>query len=214
MAQVKRCLLAAEASLVVGRVRLASAGDYFIENEAAVYQGRRAASCLMEVAPGDMVLAVVNGPQAWVVEVLERSGQGRLTLRCDEGLELAAGEAGVRISGGRIDLAASREIRTASPAWTLETETAQVRAGSLNVVSRAVNGVLGRLRLAAAVAESTVGRLVQRARTALRAVEGLDRQRAGKLRVEVDEDWTLHAADAQLRAQEKIRMDAKKIDLG
>lgn len=213
MAQTKT-QLATQTGLTVGRVRLSSAGDFFIECETEMLQARRAASCLMEVAPGDVVLAVAHGRQAWVIEVLERGGQGRPVLRCEEGLELAAGEQGLRVSGKRLEFAASEEIATTSPSWTLSTQAAQIHAARLSVVSRAVSGALGRLRLAAAVVESAVGRLTQRAKTAFRAVEGLDRVQAGKMRVEVRDDWTLRATDMQVKAEEKVRLDGKKIDLG
>jgi|GEM_PF-4884762 len=214
MPQTKKHYLDAQAALAVGRVRLASAGEYFIETEIAVYPARRAASLLMEVAPGDLVLAVVSGRQAWAVEVLERASDSRPTLRCDAGLEIAAGAEGLRVAGARLEFEAALEISSSSPAWTLETETARVRVSSLSLVGRAVNAALGRLRLAASVADSVVGRLTQRAKTALRTVDGLDRHRAGKLRVEVAEDWTLHAANAQLKAKGKVRVDGEKIDLG
>jgi len=55
---------------------------------------------------------------------------------------------------------------------------------------------------------------VQHARQAWRKVDGLDRQQAGKLRQDVRTDWTLHAGDAQVRADDKVRIDGRKIDLG
>jgi hypothetical protein len=213
MAQLKT-RLATQSALTVGRVRLSSAGEFFIESETEIFQAKRAASCLMDVAPGDLALAVASGSQAWVIEVLERGGQGRPVLRCEEGLELATGAQGLLVSGQRLDFVATEEIRTACPSWSLSTEAAQVRATRLNVVSRAMSGALGRLRMAAAVVESAVGRLTQRAKTAFRSVEGLDRSRAGKMRVEVEEDWTLRATDMQVKAEKKVRLDGEKIDLG
>ncbi len=208
------CVQSDQAEVAVGRVRLSSDGDFLVDCAGRIVQGRRALSCLVGVEPGDTVLVAVLGQQAWVLEVLERVGDARPVIQSPGGLDLDTGDQPLRLRGGRVDVQARQTLHCAAPEWTAHAGQARFSLARLFVASERVEGLIGRIRLAAQVLESRVGRLVQHARQAWRKVDGLDRQQAGKLRQDVRTDWTLHAGDAQVRADDKVRIDGRKIDLG
>ena len=158
---------------------------------------RRAASCLLDPEPGDVVLVFQSGQGAYALSVLEKA-EASSTLSFPGDVRLKSpGRAS--LSGRELDLSAV--------------------SGSLRFVDLAVASSFLRLRLDKAVClarsvESTVGNLVAHLTRSFRHVAEMETLRAGAVRQFITGRFFQRSGNATILAEEKIKVDADKIELG
>ncbi|GFK93456.1 hypothetical protein NNJEOMEG_01289 [Fundidesulfovibrio magnetotacticus] len=190
-------------------------GRLLVRRGGAVFPALRAAGCLLEPEPGDLVLAV-NEPSgaAFVLSVLVRASQAPGRAGLEEGLTLHAGQGPLTLDAGRLGLRAGQLLEMSAPRATLEADKAEVRAGALSLAGESLTQAFARIRTAAGAMERVVGRLVERATRVLRRVDECEDVRAGRYRLDAEDSLRLDAGEMRLEARGNVDVDGRKIRLG
>jgi len=206
-APAPRQLVACITGIVDGRIRLDDAGSVLV--------ARRAAGCLLRPEPGDRVLAVVEGPEAWVLNVLERDPARTGVIDVEGPLALHSGSGDLDLDApGAVRLRAGRAIELDSARLGVRAAVAELVTRRLSWLGEQFEGRFDRLRLVGRIFEGLLKRLHLRAGSACRDIDGLDRTRAGRIASRAAGDMTLQAGNLVGRAEGLARLDGKQIHLG
>ncbi|MCC6523894.1 MAG: DUF3540 domain-containing protein [Polyangiaceae bacterium] len=179
------------------------------------HAARRAKSCLVAPDVGDRVLCAVEGEAVFVLAVLEgapgaatrvsaegdlklQATTGRLTLGATEGIDLVTGKT-VGVTGGAVHVRA---------------KTGSVAVEELGFLSRLVRAEVGKVALLAEHVDSTVTRIVQRAKRAFRFVEEVEQVRAGTLDLRAENLAAIRADNTLLTARVLAKIDAAQVHIG
>jgi hypothetical protein len=124
------------------------------------------------------------------------------------------GHLDLRSEQGSIRLQAAKNIELNSPQFTLQSAKAE-----LNMAETQYQG----LRLSASIAHSklflgklntTVGRLIEKAKNVYRQVDNLNQLKAGRMRSLVKGSYHLKSESINQKAVKEVRIDGDKINLG
>lgn len=178
-------------------------------------QARRAAGCLLRPEPGDRVLALEDGDEAWVLSVLE-SDPSRA------GVIETAGPLALRAGRGDVEIDAPGSVRVrATETIGLETTELKIHAGIARVIARQLSwlcdrmeGRFGHLRVVGRVVDSVLERLSLKAGSSFRQVDSLDHARCGRIDYNAEGDLSLKAGNLFGHAKGLARIDGKQIHLG
>lgn len=192
-----------------GRVVAVDIGD-------AIYEARRAVSCLLEPALDDTVLlAVGDDGMAHVLSVLEREEGTRALIGFDGDVvvKVATGQFTVIAQEG-IDLASARDVTVTARGMRVSAAEGSVTLDRLAYVGRVVHAEVERVKHVGAVFESVVERVSQRIKRSFRIVEELDQVRAEQIDYSAQKNLHFHGHNALVTAEELIKMDGEQIHLG
>ena len=175
-----------------------------------------AAGCLLQPAIGDLALVSLMGGQGYIVTVLERGApdtpaevalpgdlqlslpHGRLALTAAHGVSVDAGPA--------LDIAA-RQLTAALQAADLACQTLKLTGDEALTQWNTRTDVSGsRLDIAT--------RSESHAEHSVRRIAGHEEVSAQSLRQTVDQDWSVHADTASLKARERVAVNAASVQLG
>jgi hypothetical protein len=175
-----------------------------------------AAGCLLQPEIGDLALISVSAGQGYILTVLERGTPesiarieipGSLRLSVPEGrLEIAAA-GGVSMDAGP---SLSIQAREASAAF----EHADVASQSLRMTGEVLHTTwtsrtdVSDTHLDIATHGET--HLVQ----SVRRIAGHEEVTAGSMRQTVTEDWSVRSATADLKARDRVAVDAGSVQIG
>ncbi|MGJ8680383.1 DUF3540 domain-containing protein [Paraglaciecola sp.] len=129
-------------------------------------------------------------------------------------LSVPEGDLDLRSEQGSICLQAAKNIELNSPQFALETAK-----GEFNIVDASYQG----LRLGASIAQTklflgklntTVGRLIEKAKNVYRQVDNLNQLKAGRMRTLVKGSYHLKSESINQKADKDVRIDGDKINLG
>lgn len=198
-----------------GRITAWSSKDYMVRlQDGRNLLARRAAGCLLRPEAGDLVLiAVADGQSAYILSVLERASQdgscldlGGISFREESGglkMELERLEVGVR---GRASLsAADLESRAARGSFYI---------GRFSLFSKRALFHSEKMGFLGGLCHFVMDGLIQRLRFSRRSIEGIDFCRAGRMRRFIKEVLFMKARRTSIKAEEKMKIDGRKIDLG
>ncbi len=201
---------------LIGRVVDGNGQRWMLATEQhGLMPARRASSCLLEPCPGDRVLLLWQGDEAWVLAVLERAQDGTnalslpgdvslravggsLKLHCDQDLDISA-PGSVSVTGSRLQLRARvSEFVAEKACWAIE--KLQLRYGRMAMVGETLDMVARQLN--------------QFAENSVRKVEGMDHKRAGQVDHRARSAMTLRGENVIVQAREVAKVDGDQIQLG
>lgn len=159
----------------------------------------RAFSCLVEPAPGDLVLVGRAGGQAYVLAVLERRGDAAMRLAMPDGATIGDG-------AGRLNLAAGMLV--------VDADTTQVATRNLDVAATRAEAHLGRASLFAEAIETIAQRIIGRFRSVFRFVEETEQLRARDIDQRASGHMHMRGATASLQAKALVKLQGDQIHLG
>jgi hypothetical protein len=192
---LRRC--APDATLTQAWVEAAEDGAILLAGLDA--PARTAAGCLLQPEPGDRVLAVVQpGQPAYVLCVLEKAGAAG-TLDLGGGARITARDGALALEGRELELRAG---------------TGRARFDAFSWQSRSLTAQVGSLRALGLTLESVFDRVVQRARTSLRWIRDLDHAAAGRVRRQVQGQYSVQSGSASITAEGQVKVDGRQIHLG
>jgi hypothetical protein len=174
---------------------------------------RRADGCLLEPAPGDVVLVMRHsGAVHYMLNILEKKESARV-LRFPGDLELDVSQGRCALHAQSLDLTGRETISMCGGEVTLAGKEGRMRFGRLDVLAKVLEArmqsvqALGEtIRLAAAHFTSRLGRVLR--------LTGFELHRAETIRTEVEERFTVQAGQADILAKDEVTVDGKKIHLG
>ncbi len=199
----------------IGAVIRTSGAAFVIETEDGEISAKRAASCLLSPAPGDMVLVAMAAEQAYVLAVLEREegAPGRIALDGDLDIDLRRGQLRMRAEEG-VTLASSKDVSVVSSGFHVRAITSEIALQSLSFLSTVVRAEVDKARLLAGSLDSVLERLSQRVKRAYRVVEESDHLRAERVDYVAKETMSLHGANTVVTAEELVKLDGEQIHVG
>lgn len=176
---------------------------------------KRAASCLLEPAAGDNVLAACASEGTWyVLAVLSRgdtaavvslpadsvlrSSQGGLTLAAQTELALAGGE----------------QVSIVTPALEVQAERAQASFSVLRATAGLIEATATRVRNVADMFETIAECIRQRAGSVYREVKDLDHLKAGQVYYKAETVLNMRGKHSVLSAEGEVKIDGTRVHLG
>ena len=191
----------AAATPVVAQVAAAGDGSVSLASGGRRIRARRAASCVLEPAPGDTVLAigVEADAGAFVIAILDRPAGAEAVLSVPGAAETA-------LVQDRLALRCERLTVDAGDA-TLRGRVARVAGGVLAAVAERIDVVARTLRRSA-------DHELSRAGNATRTVDGAETVTAGEMMIEARTALGQRAGIVLVDAREDVRMNGERITMG
>jgi hypothetical protein len=181
----------------------ACSGDRVTLNRGGA-MARLAVSCLVQPAPGDLVLLAATEQGVWVQAVLDWAEPRALRLSAPAGLDIGA---------SRIGLAAEA-ISLDTQSLTASAEEAHVSIGSLLHIGRQVVSHARRVCLIGQRIETIVAEAVLRARHSLRLLTETEHVQSRDIAHHASGSFSLQAEHAVLAAEQIVKIDADQIHMG
>lgn len=200
---------------LAGRVTRAQGALFAVTSGNTEYEGRCAASCLLEPQAGDEVLlAIVPERGAFILSVLVRSGEAA-RLRVEGDLEIQVANGGVVIAArDGIDLVSTSNVGITSETLKLTTKAAEMVLDNLSLVGATVQAQMTKVKVIAESIDQVADRLTQRLKRAYRFVAEMDQVRAARVDIAAEKTMNLHAQNAVMTAEELVKVDGGQIHLG
>ncbi len=204
------------AALRQGLVQAFRNGTFLVACDREVVEARKAECCLHELAPGDLVLChAPREGQVYILGLLQRAEQDRPARLClERGVSLTAARGEVVLSADKVRLNGRKALDLSGSAVTLSSERQTVRTAALSLTAGLIEANIGALRCACGAAEWTADRIIQRVKRLYRDVADFEESRIGRLRQMIGRTFSLHAKQAEIVAEERVKIDGEKIHLG
>jgi hypothetical protein len=198
-----------------GRVTRAQGALFAVTSGSAVYDARRAASCLIEPAEGDdVLLAIVPGRGSYIIAVLEREVEvARLAIEGDLEVQAASGRVVIAARDG-IELVSTAGVGVTADAFKLTARTAEAVVEQLGVIGTVLQAQLGKAKIVAGTIDQAADRVVQRVKRAYRFVSEIEQVRAQRMDLAAEKTMSLHAENTVVTAEELVKVDGGQIHLG
>ena len=175
------------------------AGRPVIEFNARTASARTAASCLLQPAEGDSVLAVRIAADLFVLAILERRSGTAATLSVPGADSVTLAQQQLALRCDTLEVDAKRT--------TLRSQVAQVAGRTLSAVAERLDVVARTLRRSA-------DHEFSHAKTGVRTVEGAESVTAGELMLEARSALTQRAGIVLVDAREDVRVNGERITMG
>jgi hypothetical protein len=188
---------------------------YEVQSAYRLFKSARAAGCLLEPEPGDVVLFSADDfGRSYILCVLERDRAATSRISLQGEVEIKTDNGGLYVSADDVSLAGAQSMRLASPDMEIQAVRGKMKIMDLSVLGRLFRARVDKARLAAVSVDSVVGRLTQRVKRAYRWVEELEQLKAGRLRCLVKDSLFMKGKRSTLLAEKKVKVDGEKISLG
>ncbi|MBU1361861.1 MAG: DUF3540 domain-containing protein [Gammaproteobacteria bacterium] len=175
-------------------------------------RARRAASCLLDPAPGDRVWLVGDLAQGlYVTAILERAAAAadaappRMSLPPGTLIDAGAGAMTLRADALRFEAASQLSVQA---------DSAAIVARKLSGVGREAVWSFGHIKVIGELIESFAERVVQFARWSQRTVEGIDQLRSAHVDYRATHTMQLQAENLVANAENLVKVDGEQIHMG
>jgi hypothetical protein len=199
-----------------GSVVRTDGGALVVRAGSGHYEARRAASCLLEPQPGDVVLiAVLPSGLCYVLAVLDREqgAAARVALEGDLEIKLARGRLRVAAQEG-VDVASAKEISLLSGGLRVHASEGSVVVQRLSMLGGLIQAEVEKVKVLAGSIDSVLDRISQRVKRAYRTVEEMDQLRAERVDYVAKKSMRLHGENTVMTAEELVKIDGEQIHLG
>ena len=205
-----------EARLLHARLVMRDGHRYAALTDAGASWVSPAAGCLLQPELGDLVLLSLAAGQGYILTVLERAtpqALARIEVPGDLSLSVPHGKLAVHAAEG-VELDAGPQLsvtaQQASAAYThaeLACETLRQTGVTLQTQWHSRSDVSGTRMDIATRSEFHSAESVRR-------IAGHEDVNAGSLRQTVSEDWSVHAASADVKGRDRVAIDGGTVQLG
>jgi hypothetical protein len=144
--------------------------------------------------------------QRFSVEQDKESGK---TILC-----VPEGDLDLRSEKGSICLQAAKNIELNSPHFSLETGKAELNIADANYQGVRLGASIAQTKLFLGKLNTTVGRLIEKAKNVYRQVDNLNQLKAGRMRTLIKGSYHLKSESINQKADKDVRIDGDKINLG
>ena len=189
---------------------------FVVETDAGQHRARRATSCLLQPAPGDLVLiAVLPRGDAYVLAVLEREegAPGKLVADGDLSIELRRGELDLAAPEG-VRIVAGKEVSLVSATLRVRAADAHVALDRLSFVGTFVRAQVARAKVFGQSLDTFAERVSQRVKRSYRFVEEAEHVRAERLDYAAKGTLSLHGETARVTASRVAKVDGDQVQIG
>jgi hypothetical protein len=160
---------------------------------------QRAFSCLVEPAPGDLVLVGRAEGETFILSVLARCGDAPMRVALPDGATIAAPDGRLNLDAGTLALRA---------------EATEVATGSLDINAAHTDASLGRIALLAQTIDMLAQRIVGRFRRSIRIVEESETLRARDIEQRASNHMHLRGDAVTMQGSALVKLRGDQIHLG
>ncbi|KYG09390.1 hypothetical protein BE21_18250 [Sorangium cellulosum] len=204
-----------EAILELGQVESRSGHKARVRAPSGEREAEIAPSCLVSPAPGDRVLVVSSGDEAYVLAVLRRRHAGPTNMVFHEDLSLSVLNGRLRILAQEgVDLVSPRDVHVRAGAVAADAGEVRVAFSLLDLVGQSIAARTKKVRVVAEALDTIAGRIYQRAQTFFRRTDELDRVEAKNMDRRAEELYHLHGQNAVTTADQLVKIDAGQVHVG
>lgn len=198
-----------------GRVVRAAGGAFVVATGSAEIEARRAVSCMVEPAAGDVVLvSVLPERGAYILAVLERQGSDLcVVLDGDLHVKLPRGRFVLGAAEG-VTLASGKEVGVVAGELKVNARRGSVLVESLSYLGTAVHAEIEKAKVKAAAFDASFERVTQRLKRVYRFVEELEQLRAERVDYVAKKNMSLRGENTLVTAEELVKLDGAQIHLG
>lgn len=192
------------------------AGEWFLLSDSLnCDRAKVSASCLLKPEVGDQVLVFNGKPNAFILTILVRANhQQSASIELPANCEIMCPEGQVTVNSQSIQLSAQDGIELDSTCVSVKSKTTEIRSDQLHGWFAQIDAKTIGMRLVATQVSTVFGRLIHRAKESFRWIESKDETRAGRLRIQAQENVQITSKHASIRAKGYVKIDGQKIDLG
>jgi len=202
-----------QASLEYGEVKGGAQGQFMVQLGQGTVAARCAVSCLVQPESGDQVLISQHSHGHYILAVLSRQQtaveirlpadatlhtEGRLNLQAKQGVRLSSAEA----------------IDVTAPQLNLTGLQTRIQADTLAVTAPTLSADHDQVEFRARQVSSWTQRLIQRADTVMRWVEGVETAHIGQFVKHVRQAYLMNAQNTVITARGDVRIDGERIHMG
>ncbi|WP_437535382.1 DUF3540 domain-containing protein [Sorangium sp. So ce726] len=198
-----------------GRVVRAAGGAFVVSTGSAEVEARRAVSCMVEPAAGDVVLvSVLPEHGAYILAVLERQGSDLcVVLDGDLHIKLPRGRFVLGAAEG-VTLASGKEVGVVAGELKVNARRGSLLVESLSYIGTAVQAEIEKAKVKAAAFDASFERVTQRLKRVYRFVEELEQLRAERVDYVAKKNMSLRGENTLVTAEELVKLDGAQIHLG
>ncbi len=109
---------------------------------------------------------------------------------------------------------AAKNIELNSPQFSLETGKAELNIADANYQGVRLGASIAQTKLFLGKLNTTVGRLIEKAKNVYRQVDNLNQLKAGRMRTLIKGSYHLKSESINQKAEKEVRIDGDKINLG
>ncbi len=188
---------------------------YIVETEEGEVRARRATSCLLEPAAGDLVLLATVSGAHYILAVLEREegAPSRLVSDGDLQIRLQSGSLSLAAPDG-VHLHSGKDLSMVASTFRVQAKEGHVALELFSFVSKMVRGEIDRAKLIGRSLDSQLERLLQRVKRSYRIVEEADHVRAERIDYAAKGNVALHGENAKITAAHLVKIDGDQIQVG
>jgi len=189
-------------------------GIYPVRTAGGLVQARRAAGCLLKPEKGDKVLLAEDElGSGYILTVLDRNEKKTAVFDVPGDVTLKAGGQATVVAREML-LAGKETVNVAAPTFSLRAKEGNLEINALSLIGKLVQVRVEKVKTALGALESSVGRVVERILRRYSRIEELADERYGRLRCLVRESLFMKGHSVSLKAEERMGIDGKKIDIG
>ncbi|WP_437986020.1 DUF3540 domain-containing protein [Sorangium sp. So ce117] len=198
-----------------GRVVRAAGGVFVVATGSAEVEARRAVSCMVEPAAGDVVLvSVLPERGAYILAVLERQGSDLcVVLDGDLHVKLPRGRFVLGAAEG-VTLASGKEVGVVAGELKVNARRGSLLVESLSYLGTAVQAEIEKAKVKAAAFDASFERVTQRLKRVYRFVEEIEQLRAERVDYVAKKNMSLRGENTLVTAEELVKLDGAQIHLG
>lgn len=190
-------------------------GIFGLSTDTGPLTARCAASCLLEPAAGDSVLAAQTSRGNWyVLSVLSRGDAPAVisvpadsVIRSDQGSLTLAAQTGLALTGGQ-------QVSVTTPVLEVQAERAQASFSVLRATAGLIEATATRVRNVADMIETVAECIRQRAGSVYREVKDLDHLKAGQVFYKAETVLNMRGKHSVLSAEGEVKIDGTRVHLG
>ncbi|WP_437936677.1 DUF3540 domain-containing protein [Sorangium sp. So ce341] len=188
---------------------------YIVETDGGEVRAKRATSCLLEPATGDLVLlTAVNGAH-YILAVLEREegAPSRLVAEGDLQIRLQRGALGLSAPDG-VHVESGKDLSMVASTFRVQAKEGHVALELFSFLSKRVRGEVDRAKLVGRSLDAHLDRLMQRVKRSYRIVEEADHVRAERIDYAAKGNLAIHSENAKITASHLVKIDGDQIQVG
>uniref|UniRef100_UPI0040574866 DUF3540 domain-containing protein n=1 Tax=Candidatus Electrothrix sp. TaxID=2170559 RepID=UPI0040574866 len=195
-----------EMFFTTGKVRQMLDRHYVVDAGQRQIQAQQAAGCLLAPEPNDTVLlAERDEEKTYIISVLSRTAQpARITLPADS--VIAA-------QGGDLTLYADKQISVKSQEMYFQADKGIAEIRETDFTADKVELSVSRLQAVWSTIETRAERVLQRVTRLYRRIKTED-SRLEELHCSVENTCRIEARDISIEADERLRLDGERVELG
>ncbi|XOF35008.1 MAG: DUF3540 domain-containing protein [Candidatus Electrothrix sp. YB6] len=195
-----------EMFFTTGKVQQALDRRYVVEVGQRRIPAVQAAGCLLAPEPDDMVLLAEQAEgKAYIISVLNRSAKpARINLPADTI---------VAARGGDLLFYADRQISLKSPEMHFQADRGVAEIRDADFTADTVEISVSRLRAVWSAVETRAERVLQRITRLYRRIR-IEESRLEELHCSVDKTCRIEAEEITLEADERLRLDGERVEIG